>query len=96
MAEQVGALLDKMNLSGEEILMRIMGCPNGCARPYMAKVVSVGDGRDTYRLWLGGSPVLMQTAYPFRKRVKDDEMETTLELILWNGTLCLKRDVDAD
>ena len=30
--ERMRALLDKLDLGSEEIMMRITGCPNGCAR----------------------------------------------------------------
>jgi sulfite reductase (ferredoxin) len=80
--ERIRALLDKMNLSDEEILIRMTGCPNGCARPYMAELAFVGDGPKNYQMWLGGSPVLTRTAYPFMAKMKADDLEQTLEPIL--------------
>jgi len=80
--ERIRALLDKMNLSDEEILIRMTGCPNGCARPYMAELAFVGDGPKSYQIWLGGSPVLTRTAYPFMSKMKWDDLEKTLEPIL--------------
>jgi sulfite reductase (ferredoxin) len=80
--ERVRALLNKMNLPGEEILMRMTGCPNGCARPYMAELAFVGDGPKSYQLWLGGSPVLTRTAYPFMAKMDRDALEDTMEPIL--------------
>merc|ERR1711865_475877 len=77
--ERVRALLNKMNLDDEEIMMRMTGCPNGCARPYMAEIAFVGDGRNSYQIWLGGSPVLTRTAYPYVSKVKDPDMEKALE-----------------
>mmetsp|Transcript_18891 Transcript_18891/g.54713 ORF Transcript_18891/g.54713 Transcript_18891/m.54713 type:complete len:631 (-) Transcript_18891:133-2025(-) len=79
---RVRALLDKMNISDEEILIRMTGCPNGCARPYMAELAFVGDGPKRYQVWLGGSPVLTRTAWPYMAKMKDDELEQTLEPIL--------------
>jgi len=29
-------------VAGEEIVIRSTGCPNGCARPYMAEIAFVG------------------------------------------------------
>eukprot|EP01082_Thalassiosira_pseudonana_P013671 g12125.t1 g12125 contig6:1270042-1271616(+) len=80
--ERVRVLLNKMNIADEEILMRMTGCPNGCARPYMAELAFVGDGAKSYQVWLGGSPVLTRTAYPFMARMDTDDMEKTLEPIL--------------
>eukprot|EP00585_Thalassiosira_rotula_P004219 CAMPEP_0196148182 /NCGR_PEP_ID=MMETSP0910-20130528/27169_1 /TAXON_ID=49265 /ORGANISM="Thalassiosira rotula, Strain GSO102" /LENGTH=632 /DNA_ID=CAMNT_0041410817 /DNA_START=114 /DNA_END=2012 /DNA_ORIENTATION=- len=80
--ERMRVLLDRMNLPGEEILMRMTGCPNGCARPYMAELAFVGDGSKTYQIWLGGSPVLTRTAYPFMAKMDRDALEDTIEPIL--------------
>jgi len=41
-------------LAGENILLRITGCPNGCARPYLAEIALVGKAPGRYNLFLGG------------------------------------------
>lgn len=46
------------------------GCPNGCARPYMAELGFVGDGPNSYQIWLGGSTNATRLAEPFAERVK--------------------------
>merc|ERR1719329_1136498 len=74
--------LNHINLNDEEVLIRITGCPNGCARPYMAELAFVGDGPKSYQIWLGGSPVLTRTAYPYKAKMKQDDMEATLEPVL--------------
>jgi sulfite reductase (ferredoxin) len=80
--ERIRALLNKMNLHDEEIMIRMTGCPNGCARPYMAELAFVGDGPRSYQVWLGGSPVLTRTAYPFMAKMDVKDLERTLEPIL--------------
>lgn len=80
--ERIRAVLNRMNLSDEEIMVRMTGCPNGCARPYMAELAFVGDGPKSYQVWLGGSPVLTRTAYPFMAKMNVDDLEVTLEPIL--------------
>lgn len=80
--ERIRGVLDKMNLSEEEILIRMTGCPNGCARPYMAELAFVGDSAKSYQVWLGGSPVLTRTAYPFMAKMKNEDLEKTIEPIL--------------
>ena len=82
--ECIRALLNKMNLSDEEILIRMTGCPNGCARPYMAELAFVGDSAKSYQVWLGGSPVLTRTAFPYMAKMPVDDLEVTLEPILAN------------
>lgn len=81
--QRMRVLLDRMDLGGEEIMIRMTGCPNGCARPYMAEIAFVGDGPKSYQLWVGGSPVLAErTGWAFKDRVKQDSFEDELEPLL--------------
>jgi sulfite reductase (ferredoxin) len=73
------AQLCRQGLGSEDIMIRMTGCPNGCARPYMAELAFVGDGQSSYQLWLGGSPNLDgRTGYPLMDKMKDEKMEETL------------------
>jgi sulfite reductase (NADPH) hemoprotein beta-component len=56
------SLIDKMdvilranNLDKEIINIRMTGCPNGCARPYLAEIGLVGKSPGYYNLYLGGA-----------------------------------------
>lgn len=51
---KIEPLLDKHALSDEEIIIRMTGCPNGCARSYVAEIGFVGTGPGRYNLHLGG------------------------------------------
>jgi len=42
-------------LSDTEIVIRMTGCPNGCARPYIAEIALVGKNPGKYNLYLGGA-----------------------------------------
>jgi sulfite reductase (NADPH) hemoprotein beta-component len=42
-------------LSADEIVIRMTGCPNGCARPYLAEIGLVGKGPGRYNLYLGAA-----------------------------------------
>ena len=79
---RVRNLLNEMNIPEEEIMMRMTGCPNGCARPYMAELAFVGDGPNSYQVWLGGSPALTRTAFPFMAKMNEADLEVTLKPIL--------------
>jgi sulfite reductase (NADPH) hemoprotein beta-component len=50
----VERLLDRHGLRDEPLVLRITGCPNGCARPYLAEVALVGKAPGRYNLHLGG------------------------------------------
>ncbi len=47
--------LSSHGLSAEDIVIRMTGCPNGCARPYLAEVGLVGKGPGRYNLYLGAA-----------------------------------------
>ena len=51
----VESLLESHGLIEEAISLRITGCPNGCARPYLAEIALVGKAPGHYNLFLGGS-----------------------------------------
>merc|ERR1712176_1638498 len=81
--ERLRALMTKVGLdSSTSFVVRMTGCPNGCARPYMAELGFVGDGPNSYQIWLGGAPVLTRTAYPYKAKMKDPDLEMTIEPIL--------------
>jgi sulfite reductase (NADPH) hemoprotein beta-component len=47
--------LAQYGLSDDEIVIRMTGCPNGCARPYLAEIGLVGKGPGRYNLYLGAA-----------------------------------------
>jgi sulfite reductase (NADPH) hemoprotein beta-component len=52
--DRVEELLAKQNLSNIPLTVRITGCPNGCARPYLAEIALIGRAPGRYTLRLGG------------------------------------------
>ena len=47
--------LDKAGLRDDDIIMRMTGCPNGCARPYLAEIGFVGRNPGLYNVYLGAA-----------------------------------------
>ena len=47
--------LEARGLSVDDIVLRMTGCPNGCARPYLAEIGLVGKGPGRYNLYLGAA-----------------------------------------
>ncbi len=48
-------VLDEAGLKDDAISIRVTGCPNGCARPYLAEIGLVGKAPNKYALYLGAS-----------------------------------------
>ncbi len=82
--DRIDTQLKRLHIK-KTILIRMTGCPNGCARPYMAEIALVGSGVNTYQLWLGGTPNLQRLAKPYLQRMPIEELESTIEplLISW-------------
>lgn len=72
----------ELGLGGEEIIIRSTGCPNGCARPYMAEIAFVGKAPGRYQLWLGGNAAGTRLNRVFKETVKDAEIEAELRPVL--------------
>ena len=85
--DRLDALLQKLEID-QSVLVRMTGCPNGCARPYMAELALVGSGLNQYQLWLGGTPNLQVLARPFLQKMPLDQLESTLEPLLVNWKEC--------
>jgi len=82
MVERIRVLLNKLGLEQDHFVIRMTGCPNGCARPYMAELGFVGSLPGKYQVWLGGSPDQTRLAQPYVERMPAEELETFLEPIL--------------
>lgn len=50
---KIEELLGKYDLLEEPITIRSTGCPNGCARPYIAEIALTGRAPGKYNLYLG-------------------------------------------
>ena len=61
-------------LASEEISIRMTGCPNGCARPYLAEIGLVGRTPGVYHLYLGGAFDGTRLNKLFRRDVDHDQI----------------------
>jgi sulfite reductase (ferredoxin) len=53
--DKIDVILKEFGLADEPILIRMTGCPNGCARPYNADIAFVGRAPGKYAFYVGGS-----------------------------------------
>ena len=77
--DRINQILTKVGLPQEPIVIRMTGCPNGCARPYMAELGFVGSFPEAYQVWLGGSLHQTRLARPFTEKMPIAELEAFLE-----------------
>ncbi|MBI2926257.1 MAG: NADPH-dependent assimilatory sulfite reductase hemoprotein subunit [Verrucomicrobia bacterium] len=75
-------LLAELGLPGEEIVVRMTGCPNGCARPYMAEIGFVGKAPNKYQIYLGGNEGSTRLNRLWKDSVKNEDLLTELRPVL--------------
>src|SRR2546422_96113 len=80
--DRIEALCAEVGLAGEEIIIRSTGCPNGCARPYMAEIAFVGKAPGRYQVWLGGDTAGTRLNRLWKDVVKDPDIENELRPLL--------------
>lgn len=79
---RIEKLTAELGLASEEIIIRSTGCPNGCARPYMAELGFVGKAPGKYQLWLGGDVAGTRLNKVFKDVIKEAELEAELKPLL--------------
>jgi len=80
--DRLEKLCGEVGLPGEEIIIRSTGCPNGCARPYMAEIAFVGKAPGRYQVWLGGNTAGTRLNRVWKDVLKDTDIETELRPVL--------------
>ncbi|KAJ2649125.1 Sulfite reductase [NADPH] subunit beta [Coemansia sp. RSA 1250] len=71
-------VIDEAGLRQDAIVIRMTGCPNGCARPYNAEIAFVGKAPGAYNLYLGGSHTGERLNKIYRETVTEEQI---LELL---------------
>lgn len=80
--DEFEATLSELGIPDEPISVRMTGCPNGCARPFVAEVGFVGRSLNKYTLFLGGRASGERLARPFLDLVEDHQLIPTLRPLL--------------
>jgi sulfite reductase (NADPH) hemoprotein beta-component len=75
----VERLLESHDLREEPLALRITGCPNGCARPYLAEVALVGKAPGRYNLHLGGDGRGQRLNVMYRENVDEPTVLALLD-----------------
>ena len=82
LVDRIERLCAEAGLAGEEIIIRSTGCPNGCARPYMAEIAFVGKSPGKYQVWLGGNASGTRLNKIWKEVVKDPDIDAELRPVL--------------
>jgi sulfite reductase (NADPH) hemoprotein beta-component len=75
-------VLEENGLRQDSIVMRMTGCPNGCARPWLAEVAFVGKAYGAYNMYLGGGYHGQRLNKLYRSSIKEDEILAIMKPLL--------------
>jgi sulfite reductase (ferredoxin) len=73
---------ERLGLDDEKLTIRMTGCPNGCARPYVADIGFVGRSLDRYTVFLGGRMDGTRLNQEYKDLVPLNELVSTLRPLL--------------
>jgi sulfite reductase (ferredoxin) len=82
---QIEADLHSLGLAHEPVSIRMTGCPNGCARPFMGDIGFVGRTKDVYNVYVGGDRQNTRMNTLYAPMVRLEHLAATLRplLALW-------------
>ncbi|PAJ73766.1 assimilatory sulfite reductase (NADPH) hemoprotein subunit [Pseudoalteromonas sp. NBT06-2] len=72
LVEKVEDLLTKNGIADDNIILRVIGCPNGCGRAMLAEVGLVGKGPGKYNMHLGGNRIGTRVPKLYKENVGED------------------------
>jgi sulfite reductase beta subunit-like hemoprotein len=77
---EIQKVIDKHDLNDKAPLLRMTGCPNGCARPYSAEIGIVGQQNGgKYAIYLGGDPEGTRVGFQVATKVPISQIPELLE-----------------
>jgi sulfite reductase (NADPH) hemoprotein beta-component len=79
---KIETLLVRHNLENAPITLRMTGCPNGCARPYIAEIAFTGRAPGKYNLYIGGGFHGERLNRLYRENIGEAAILATLDELL--------------
>jgi len=79
--DKIDLILKEFELEKEPIIIRMTGCPNGCARPYLGEIGLVGRSLGKYNLYLGASHSGDRLNKLYKELLDEDQIIATLRPI---------------
>jgi len=84
LVDKLDAQLASHGLENEALTIRMTGCPNGCARPYIAEIGLVGKAPGRYTLFLGAGFAGERLGAPYLDNANEEEIGAALEPLFAN------------
>lgn len=88
----VEALLTKYGIGEDHIILRVTGCPNGCARPMLAEIGLVGKAPGRYNLYLGGNTNGTRLPKMYKENIDEVTIIKVLDQLIGRWAIERKQD----
>jgi sulfite reductase (NADPH) hemoprotein beta-component len=75
-------VIEENGLRHDAITIRMTGCPNGCARPYIAEIAFVGRAPGKYNVYLGGGFAGQRLSKLYRESVPSSQLKDLLAPVI--------------
>lgn len=92
LVEKTEALLAKHDIAEDNIILRVVGCPNGCGRAMLAEIGLVGKGPGKYNVYLGGNREGTRIPKLYLENVGEDKFIPALDELI--GSWAKERQQD--
>lgn len=76
--DKIEPILEEAGLRDEDIVIRMTGCPNGCARPALAEISFIGKAPGKYNMYLGGSFTGHRLNKLYKENIGEEEILNSL------------------
>lgn len=80
--DKIEPMLDEAGLRDEDIVIRMTGCPNGCARPMLAEIAFIGKAPGKYNMYLGGGFAGNRLNKLYKENIGETEILDSLKPIV--------------
>jgi len=80
--DKIEPILQKHHLENEAISIRMTGCPNGCARPYIAEIAFIGTSLGHYNMHIGADALGFRCNKLYKENLDEAEMLATVDELL--------------
>jgi sulfite reductase (ferredoxin) len=87
LVHQIEESLRVLGLENEPVTIRMTGCPNGCARPYMGDIGIVGRTKDIYNIYVGGDQPNTRLNTLYAEMIHFDKLTETIRPLfeIWHA-----------
>ncbi|SMO86216.1 sulfite reductase (NADPH) beta subunit [Saccharicrinis carchari] len=80
--EKIELILAQCNLTHDDLLIRMTGCPNGCGRPFLGEIGLVGRSLGKYNMYLGAGFAGDRLNTLYKQTLGEQEILEELKVLL--------------